>query len=53
MKISAHLRDFHGYDLAESVQRSPSQMARLHELEHEEAACNHPADSIETKGRGV
>lgn len=44
MSINAHLRDFHGYSLADSVKWNPSEMQRIHELEHAEADCGHDHD---------
>lgn len=49
VKISSHLRDFHGYSLAESVKWSPREMLKIHEEEHVEKDCGHPVDHVETK----
>lgn len=41
MIISRHLRDEHGYSLAQSIARAPREMAELHEREHAEGNPNH------------
>lgn len=41
MRVNAHLRDRHGYSLAESVRHSPQVMAEIHEMEHQERDCGH------------
>jgi hypothetical protein len=49
--IGRHLRDCHGFSLAQSVERRPAEMRRKHFQEHEEAVCNHKHD-YETTPRG-
>ena len=53
MTVGPHLRDFHGYSLAESIRWSPPEMARVHEQEHAEGDCGHPVDDLRSKARPV
>lgn len=41
MTINAHLRNEHGYSLAESIRQAPHVMAEIHEMEHQERAWGH------------
>lgn len=44
MSINAHLRDFHGYSLSESVRYAPHVLLEVHEREHQETDCGHTHD---------
>lgn len=41
MRISSHLRDRHGWSLAESVKWAPHILESIHEQEHQDRDCNH------------
>jgi hypothetical protein len=47
--IGRHLRDHHGFTLAESMARPPYAMRRLHETQHE-VECSHTHDDNERTG---
>jgi hypothetical protein len=47
VKIASHLRECHGYTLAESVAWAPWEMVRIHDATHRDIDCGHTHDDEE------